>query len=299
MIRSRTLDISGGEYVAALGTFDGVHIGHKSVITAAASRGLPVAVVTSDVNPRKVIYGGSDRILSPDLCDDEFESLGVSAVIRLDFNEIRNMSPTEYLDMLVKRLGARGFTFGFNFRFGKNASGTPETLREYAAAHGLFCHECGPVSIDGSPVSSSRIRTAISDGNMEDACRLFGRYYAYDFNVCHGDARGKSLGFPTANQIFPDGYVVPRHGVYASDATIDGKIYRAVTNIGIRPTFSGKDVVSETHIIGFDNNIYNKKIKVELLCRLRDELRFDSADALIAQMEKDKQHSISISRDMK
>lgn len=296
MIVSHTLDISGGEYVAALGTFDGVHIGHRGVIDAALRSGLPVAVVTSDVNPRAALGGCCGRILSPTLCDEELERLGVSAVVRLDFNSIRSLAPEQYLDMLRDGLRAHGFVCGFNFRFGKNAVGTPATLSQYATAHDCFFSECAEVDIDGGAVSSSRIRDAIACGDMQAACRLLGRCYAIDFDVIHGDARGRTLGFPTANQVYGDEYIVPRHGVYASDVTVNGVVYRSVTNIGTRPTFCDGAVVAETHVIGADVNLYGKKIKVELLARLRDEIKFSSANDLIRQVERDKAASLDYKR---
>ena len=292
MITSRTLNINGGEYIAALGTFDGVHIGHKGVIDAARRTGLPVAVVTSDCNPRAAFGGNADRILSESLCNEEFERLGVSAVIRLDFDSIRDLTPTQYLDMLCNMLGARGFACGYNFHFGKGACGTAQTLALYAKEHDCFCEICDEVDIDGGAVSSSRIRDLVADGNMQSARRLMGRGYAIDFSVIHGDARGRTLGFPTANQVYPDGFVIPRHGVYARDGTVDGRVIRAVTNIGTRPTFCDGAVVAETHLIGAECDLYGKRIKVELLARLRDEIKFDSPTELIAQVEKDKAKSL-------
>ncbi len=292
MITSRTLNIGGDEYVVALGTFDGVHIGHKGVIDAARMSGLPIAVVTSDVNPKVAFGGRVGRILSESLCDEKFERLGVSAVIRLDFDSVRNLTPAEYLDMLRTILGARGFACGFNFRFGRGAVGTNETLVDYAKVHGLFSSVCDEVVIDGATVSSSRIRSAIEIGDIALANKLLGRHYAIDFPVIHGDARGRNLGFPTANQVYGDGYAIPRLGVYASDVTVDDKVYRAVTNIGTRPTFCDGSVVAETHIIGESIDLYGQKIRVELLTHLRDEVKFSSADELIAQVEKDKLSSI-------
>ncbi len=292
MITSRSLNI-GGEYVAALGTFDGVHIGHKGVIEAAKQAGLPVAVITSDVNPKAVFGGKAGRILSETLCDSECERLGIAAVIRLDFASIRNLSPEQYLDMLCKS-GARGFACGYDFRFGKGAVGTHNTLCDYAHVRGLFCAVCDRVDLLGAPVSSSRIRTAIEAGDMELVRSLLGRYYAIDFSVVHGDKRGRLLGFATANQVYPDGFTLPRRGVYATVATVDGVSRRAVTNIGTRPTFCKGAVVAETHIIGESLDLYGKKIKVELVEFIRDEIKFSSASELIAQIEKDKMNSLNI-----
>ncbi len=292
MITSRTLNIEGDGYIVALGTFDGVHIGHEGVIKAALSSGLPVAVVTSDINP-KVAFGGKvGKISSEAICNEQFARLGVSAVIRLDFNSIRNFTPIEYLDMLCDLLGARGFACGYDFRFGKGACGASETLADYAKAHGLLSFVCDEVDADDEAVSSSRIRRLLEDGDIVGANRLLGRYYAIDFPVIHGDARGRKLGFATANQAYGEGYTLPRRGVYATRVTCDGVVYPAVTNIGTRPTFCDGAVVAETHVIGETLDLYNKNIKVEFLAFLRDEIKFASADELIVQVEKDKLSSL-------
>ncbi len=294
MIKSRTLNIGSSGYVVALGTFDGVHIGHRSVINAALNSGFPVAVVTSDRNPKTVLGNGGfcGKISTQTLCDSQFEALGVDAVIRLNFDEIRNLSPKQYLDMLVNELGAKGFACGFNFHFGKGASGDKHTLRDYAAEKGLFCAVCNEVALDGAAVSSTRIRRALEGGSIADVNRMLGRRYAIDFPIIHGDARGRTLGVATANQAYPDAYTVPRYAVYATVATVDGVSYRAVTNIGTRPTFCDGAAVAETHIIGEKLDLYGKSVKVEFISYLRDEVRFSSAEELVKQIEKDKTASL-------
>ncbi len=294
MIKSRTLNIGGDGYIVALGTFDGVHIGHKGVIESALSFGLPVAVVTSDINPKTAFGGKVGRILSESLCDSEFERLGVSAVIRLDFNSIKDLSPEQYLDMLVSELGAKGFACGYDFRFGRAAAGTHETLAYYASARGLLCSVCSEVDTDGAAVSSSRIRAALERGDIATVNSLLGRCYAIDFPVIHGDARGRRLGFPTANQGYPADFVIPHYGVYASIVTVEGITYKAVTNIGTRPTFCEGAAVAETHIIDECLDLYDKEIKVELIEFLRDEIKFSSVEKLIEQIERDKVLSLSI-----
>ncbi len=294
MIISRTLNIEGGDYVVALGTFDGVHIGHKGVIAAAKKSGLPVCVVTSDINPRVAFGAKPCRILSEDLCNEEFERLGVAAVIRLSFESIRELSPIEYLDMLYNSLKAKGFACGFNFRFGKGAVGSSETLKSYTRERGIFCSVCDSVNAGGESISSSRIRNALQAGDIKGVNGLLGKNYAIDFPVIHGDARGRSLGFPTANQSYPADFVIPRYGVYASIVTVDSARFRAITNIGTRPTFCDGAAVAETHIIGESLDLYGKKIKVELVEFLRDEIKFSSANELIAQIEIDKINSLNI-----
>jgi len=280
---------NSGNCIAALGTFDGVHIGHSEVIKTALQFGLPVVVVTSKQNPR-----GSGRILSDTLCDQKFEQLGVSGVVRLDFEDIRNMSSTEYLDMLCNKLGAVGFASGFNFHFGKGAIGNADTLKEYARQNALKCAVCDSIDIDGQAVSSTRIRVALAEGDIDTVSKLLGRFYAIDFEVKHGAARGREMGFPTINQPYSDVYALPKFAVYASFTEINGKRYPAVTNVGIKPTFNGDAVIAETHICGYDDNIYGKKPIVHLVRFIRNEVKFDSTEHLIAQISKDKNQAIDI-----
>ncbi len=280
---------NSGSCIAALGTFDGVHIGHSEVIKKALQFGLPVVVVTSKQNPR-----GSGRILSDTLCNQKFEQLGISGIVRLDFENIRNMSAEEYLDMLCNELGAVGFASGFNFHFGKGAMGNADTLKEYSIKHNLKCAVCDSVDIDGLPVSSTRIRNAIADGDVDTARKLLGGFYAIDFEVKHGAARGREMGFPTINQPYSDIYALPKFAVYASYTEIDGKRYPAVTNVGVKPTFNGNTVIAETHICGYDGDIYGKKPIVHLVRFIRNEVKFDSTEALIAQISKDKAQAIGI-----
>ncbi len=280
---------NGGNCIAALGTFDGVHIGHSEVIKKAFQFGLPVVVVTCKQNPR-----GSGRILSNTLCDQKFEQLGVSGIVRLDFEDIRNMSAEEYLDMLCNELGAIGFASGFNFRFGKGAQGNADTLKEYSIKHNLKCAVCDSVNLDGLPVSSTRIRKAIAEGDVDTARKLLGSFYAIDFEVKHGAARGREMGFPTINQPYSEIYTLPKFAVYASYTEIDGKRYPAVTNIGVKPTFNGDTVIAETHIYGYDGDIYGRKPVTHLVRFIRNEVKFDSTEDLIAQISKDKAQAIDI-----
>ena len=285
---------NGGKCIAALGTFDGVHIGHCAVIKKAMNFGLPVIVVTSKQNPRQVLVGNNGRILSDALCDEAFEKLGVQGIVRLDFEDIRNMTAVEYLDMLCQKASAVGFASGFNFRFGKGASGNADTLVEYAAEKGFKCSICDSVDIDGGPVSSTRIREALSHGDIAIANKLLGRPYAINFEVAHGDARGREMGFPTINQPFGDSYALPRFGVYASVVEVSGKKYPAVTNVGVKPTFSNDKVIAETHICGYTGDIYGESPVVELITFIRPEAKFESVKALVSQIEKDKQTAVEI-----
>ena len=272
----------GGGCVAALGTFDGVHPGHRRVLAQAAGGGLPVAVVTFAQHPQ-----GKQRILSPARCDELFEECGAAAVVRLDFAAVRDMAPEAFLDMLVTELGAGGFACGYNFRFGKGASGDAALLAAYCEASGLFCSVSEPVTAGGEAISSSRIREAIAAGDMAEAAALLGSAYRIVGPVVHGDERGRLLGFPTLNQTLDGGYVLPRFGVYAARVAIGGVTYAAVTNIGVRPTFAGEQPLAESHVMGFSGDLYGQNVSVELRRFLREERKFASAEALVEQMKKD------------
>ncbi len=280
--------------IAALGTFDGVHHGHRAVIKTALMHQAPVVVVTSKQNPRHILKGSCGRIISHRLCDEIFKKMGVSAVIRLDFNSICNMEPSQYLDMLCDKLGAVGFVCGFNFRFGKDAKGDTEFLNRYCSDKGLLLDVCDSVNIDNKPVSSTRIREALALGDIDTANNLLGDPYRIDFEVSHGDARGRSMGYPTINQRFSSDYTLPRFGVYASVVTLGDMKYAAVTNIGKKPTFGADYVAAETNICDFDGDIYGTTPIVEPIKFIRDEMKFDSVEALTEQIKLDRQKSIEL-----
>lgn len=275
-----------GGCVAALGTFDGVHPGHRRVLADAAGGGLPVAVVTFAQHPQ-----GKPRILSPARCDELFERLGIAAVVRLDFAAVRDMAPEAFLDGLVTTMGAKGFACGYDFRFGKGAGGDAALLTAYCEARGLFCSVSEPVTAGGEPISSSRIREAIAAGELPAAEALLGSTYRVEGPVVHGDERGRLLGFPTLNQVLDGNFVLPRFGVYAARVTLGGVTYAAVTNVGMRPTFATAQPLAESHVMGFSGDVYGQNVSVELRRFLREERRFDSAEALIEQMKRDAENA--------
>lgn len=284
-----------GGCTVALGTFDGVHLGHRRVIETAKQFGLPVVVVTTAQNPQGVLFSGKKRrIFSEETTNTIFESLGVDGIIRLDFNDIRNMEPQAYLDMLVGQLGAKNIVFGFNFRFGKGASGNADTVCEYGIQNNIGVKVCDAVTFGDEAISSTRIRAAIEEGDMVSAAQMLGRNYSIDFPVVHGDARGRKMGFPTANQMFDEEFVLPRFGVYASRVTVGSTTYNAVTNIGIRPTFISPVVLAETYLDGFEGDLYSKRVEVMLLRHLRDEKKFDCIDALTEQLTLDLEQAKNI-----
>ena len=280
-ILSTPLFFEGGCAVA-LGTFDGVHIGHSEVVKKATAFNLPVVVVTTFSSPHN-----SKRILSHTLCQDRFKALGVDYVLYLDFENIKNISPTHYLDFLRQKLNAVSFCCGYNFKFGKNASGDKDTVISYAEKNGLNYS----IAENVEDASSTLIRKLLNLGEIEKANKLLGHNYCFDFEVVSGDKRGRTWDFPTINQPFDENFCIPKFGVYVSKTYIDGNEYKSVTNIGIRPTYKLKNAISETHIIDFDGNLYGKKIKVELLHFIRDEIKFDTQADIIQQIKIDTEFS--------
>ncbi len=274
----------------ALGTFDGLHLGHMAVIRAAlAASGTTPEALLFDTHPLEALRGQAPpALLTAAQRLDMLEALGVRGVT-VRFAEIRDMSPETFVRAILRdRLGASRVFCGGNYRFGRGGAGTAETLTALCAREGIAVSTVPAVLWGGALISSTRIREALSRGDVPEANAMLGRRFGYAFPVAHGDARGHSLGFPTANQHFPAGFCIPRHGVYASTATVGGRLYPAMTNIGVRPTVDGTRARSETHIFGFSGDLYGISVPVALLRFVRDERRFDSLDALIRQMTCDR-----------
>lgn len=276
-----------GPCAVALGTFDGVHIGHRAVIGAAAATGLPAVVVTSDLSAREFFGRGGSRIADSDDCDEQFRTLGVHAVVSLPFADIRDMSPEQYLDMLRVRLGAVHICCGYNYHFGKGAAGDVDTIRRYCDRYSLGCTVCDCVSSERGDVSSTAIRAMLLDGDVEGAAVMLGRPYSISGEVVGGDQRGRVIGVPTVNQHLGAASSAIRFGVYRSRVVIDGKTYDAMTNVGIRPTYRTDLPMAETHVIGYDGDLYSRKLRVQLLEFIREERKFASLEELERTLKED------------
>lgn len=279
----------------ALGNFDGVHTGHRAVVGAAVQMArqwdlLPGAVVFRE-HPQKALRGYSPARL----CDDKmrlhaFESAGAQAVCVLDFEEIMPLSPEAFVEQtLVRRLHARALACGYDYRFGGGGAGDAARLRELCMRHDIRFAMAEEVDFGGLPVSSTRIRAALEQGRTEEANAMLGRPFCFAFTVVGGDRRGRKLGAPTINQFFPESFVVPKFGVYASKTLVEGRWRPSVSNIGLRPTIGTQSLRSETYIMDFSGDLYGQNIEVALLHFLRGEVRFDSLDTLRAQIAADAQ----------
>lgn len=280
----------------ALGFFDGVHPGHQAVIRKAveeADRHNAVpAVITFKEHPRALTLGKSPPLLTlPEQRLEICEELGIEAALLLSFTEeLCRLAPADYVQqVLVDCMGARSLSVGFNHRFGRNRVGTPELLAELGQDMGFSVHVAPEVDIEGAPVSSSRIREALAQSDVELARRLLGRAYAVHGLVVRGDGRGKSIGFATANIESAEELIVPARGVYSGFCRLeDGKTYSCVINIGLRPTF-GENVAprTEVHIFDFNSDIYDQKMTVRFMHFIRNEKKFNGIDELKSQILKD------------
>jgi riboflavin kinase/FMN adenylyltransferase len=263
----------------AVGSFDGVHVGHREVIRGSDT------VLTFEPHPLSVIHPEAmPKLIMPfAIKRDVIEGLGVEELVVVPFDrEFAGLAPDDFCSqILVERLGATRVSVGENFRFGARAQGTPELL----AARAEFETFVVPlVEAGGETVSSTRIRALVAAGDVEGAARCLGAPFLLEGEVVSGDKRGRTLGFPTANVVPDETYVYPGHGVYAAFA--NGR--PAAVNVGVRPTFeSGRGVLIETYIIDHDEDLYGRAIRIGFVRRLRGEKRFVSTEDLVAQMHRD------------
>lgn len=279
----------------ALGTFDGLHLGHKAVIEAAKNAvGVP-AVLMFNEHPQRLLSGNAPGELITKQKEKELLFKWGVKPEYIDFGAICDLSAEEFFcDILISRLRVKSLSCGFNYRFGKNAAGNAGLLKELCEKHGVSIAVLEPVMFDNRPISSTRIRNALKYGEIDNANKMLGRNFSYDFTVVHGDARGRTIGSPTINQFFPEGFTVPEFGVYASYTVVGGKLYPSVTNIGIRPTIGNSPERSETNILGVNEDLYGKNIEVGLIKKLRGEMKFSSIDELSVQIAKDRESAVKI-----
>ena len=276
----------------ALGYFDGIHIGHKTVLekalTVAKENDLVPVVLVFDVHPRKLISGNIPPMLTSEERKRELLTEMGFEVVPFNFREAMNYSPDEFVEkILVDKLNVRAVSCGFDYHYGKGGKGNPDTLREELGRRNVLFFQAEPVVSGGDIVSSTQIRKLIAAGEIEKANTMLGDYFSYDFTVEKGDGRGRVIGFPTINQFFPQDFIVPKFGVYMSMTEIDGETYLSVTNVGVRPTVSEDSMRSETCILDYTGDLYGKKIQVQLVKYLREEKKFPDINALTEAIGKD------------
>lgn len=279
-----------------IGFFDGVHRGHQEVVRrtveAARRRALTSVAVTFDRHPREVYAPGTEPPLLTSLERKAalLEDLAVKELLVLAFSEeLAAWSPQRFIDeVLTERLGARHVVVGSNFTFGHRALGTVATLRELGGARGFDVDAVGLLTLDGRRLSSSAIREAIAAGDLSWAARALGRRFDVDGVVTSGAGRGAGLGWPTANLDVPPRMLLPREGVYAGRANVEGgDALAAAINVGTNPTFGGEPLHVEAFLLDFDGDVRGRSMSVEFWERLRDEARFASAQELSTQIAVD------------
>jgi riboflavin kinase/FMN adenylyltransferase len=267
----------------AVGEFDGVHLGHREVIRGADT------VLTFEPHPRTVVAPDSAPKLLTSLATkaDLVASLGVQELVVIPFDgTFAAQTAQEFIDhVLVETLGAEHVSVGENFRFGNRARGDAELLRSQDAFETSVVRM---VELDGEIISSTHIRGLVAVGDVAAARRFLGSPFHMRGTVAHGDKRGRTLGFPTANLVPDPRLVVPDHGIYACRAEVDGAEHIAAVNVGVRPTFkTGRGLLVEAYLLDFDDDIYDHELRLDFLERLRGERRFDSIEALVEQMGRD------------
>ena len=275
-VASSPHELGAGERAVALGTFDGVHLGHRRVIEAALAAGLQAAVVTFDPHPRAALGNRVELISTLERRLELIESLGVTETLVLPFTpDLSLQTPEEFARNVLEPMGARVVVAGANFRFGRGRSGDLALLAELG-------FDSRPVPlVDGA--SSSRIRKLADTGEVDRAAKLLGRPLEVEGTVVAGDARGGTLGFPTANLAVPADLLVPAFGIYAGDALG----MRTATSIGVNPHYGGEERRVEAFLLDYEGDLYGRRLVVELWERLREERAFDSEADLIEQIGRD------------
>lgn len=271
----------------AFGYFDGIHLGHMEIIKE-TNKQLKNGVVTFDKHPLDLVCpdNAPKRLMTLDEKIKTLKTLNVDYLFIIPFDEdFRNLSDTEFLDMICDNVNMKKMKVGFNYHFGKNGHGNPEMLKRVSKEKGFELEVVEEYKIDGLTVSSTRIRNLIKEGQISKANKLLDKHYEMSGKVFHGKHLGKTIGIPTAN-IYPNKIkVVPKRGVYVTRIIIDEEIYYGITNVGINPTFNEKPRI-ETNIFDFNKDIYNKEITVEFLEFEREERAFDSIEELKETVKK-------------
>lgn len=278
----------------ALGLFDGVHLGHRAVLDLALEQkknGLTPTVFT--FSPSAVLRktSGHDGYIYNHIHKyNILTEYGFSGnIYSAEFEKVCGLTGEEFAENILENyFNAEIVCCGNDFRFGKNASCNVEDLRHFGKKYGFEVHMADNVKIDGITVSSGEIRQLILNGKIEKANRLLGMPYRVSGNVVHGNEIGRTINFPTINQEYSDGQLVPEYGVYKTVTDVDGVKYKSITNVGVKPTIRGeRKPLAETHILNFSGDLYNKYIEVEFCKFIRPEMKFSSVEELKNQISKD------------
>lgn len=292
------MEIKAQGAVVALGTFDGVHAGHRALISEAA--GLAKALHASPLiytfrNHPLSLFGREPRLLmTPEERIAALAATGIPVAADAFDAQLAATPPRDFVCMLVERFALRGVVAGFNYTFGDRGAGDTVLLKTLGEELGIAVRVLGPVSYENEPVSSTRIRACLEQGELETANAMLGTCYALSGAVTANRRIGHALGFPTANLEGYGNKVLPLSGVYAARAFVAGEAFNAVTNVGNNPTVEGRNTTVETHLLDFERDIYGMPLRVEFVARLRGEVKFPSREALAAQIAADAAHARAI-----
>ncbi|HMR99126.1 MAG TPA: bifunctional riboflavin kinase/FAD synthetase [Anaerolineales bacterium] len=278
-----------------VGVFDGVHRGHQQIIhrlvEGAHEKNLPAVVITFDPHPSKVFGRGEIKLLTlPDERAEILGDMGVDVVITHPFNrDVANLTAFDFMQRLKSHIGLDRLILGYDSALGKDREGNIPRLAEIGSELGYTVETVSAVSDESGVISSTAIRKLVTVGKVEEAAKLMGRPYRLQGTVIRGDQRGRTIGFPTANLDYSVDKLIPFGGIYASWAYLGNEKYKAAVNIGTNPTFTPdkKTMSVEAYLLDFDRDIYDETLQLEFVSRLRDELKFDSVDALIEQIKND------------
>lgn len=269
----------------ALGTFDGVHIGHRAVLDL-PSDCKKIAVVFKRP-PKSEIMEDKECLMTYEEKCRVMKKIGIDEIYPLEFEAVKDIEPIEFLNFLITEFSPSVISCGFNYRFGKSAVGNCEMLRSFCNENGIAFRCCPPVKSGETVVSSTEIRMLLKSGKISEANALLTEGFSFTGEVIYGDQRGRTIGFPTINQKYPNGITPLKFGVYKTLVCFDGCEYNGITNIGVRPTFLSDYIISETYIINFSGNLYGKNVTIKPLSFLRGEVKFSCLEDLQNQIIAD------------
>jgi len=291
--------------VVSLGTFDGVHLGHQTILDEVKKRAHKLhskaTMVTFEPHPQLVLNNPSrppHEVLTT--IEEKIEilnQLGLDRLVVANFSHIfAGLEPERFVtEILLERLRMREIIIGHDHAFGKARSGNLDLLQRMGAEHGFEVASLPPYRVDDEAISSTRIRHQLQKGQMEKASAMLGRPYSINGLVVHGEGRGTGLGFPTINlRPYSPHKLVPRSGIYASRCHLDGRSYDAATYVGLKPTFAADERVIETYIIDFNGQLYGQEVKIDFIAYIREDARFDSTQALVDQIKQDINKSVEL-----
>lgn len=286
--------IKSGPWCIALGSFDGVHLGHRKLIEILKEEsrlyGTGSMVYTFRTHPRKILAPNKHIYLITDNKKraEIIEEMGVDMLYLEDFNNIREMSAEYFVkSILVDRFNAKSVVIGYNYRFGIKGEGSADDLRQYGKKYGFKVIIVDAFDVNGHTVSSSLLRHIIRSGNVDEVSEYLGRDFSVHGEVVYGKQNGEIMGFKTANIDVKKDITLPKKGVYYTSTIVKGKLYKSITNIGFNPTFNGESLSVETHLLDFCEDIYGEEIEIFFHMHKRDEIKFDTLEELVKQINSD------------